>query len=286
MKKWVINATGAYIVIIGIIASLLITFGVITFNSNSDTLEIRQMIVVYVLIALWLISTGLGLILVKNWSRYSLFIMSVIALFIGVFFCMAIATGFGNLDKSAIAIDSIAFMFIFTFLVVLPIAFLWYFGTPSAKEIFNPKKMSIQQRVKLPLGVIIVSAVILIFALYLLLYVFFSNYPNVIFVGHIAISGVAVNIYFLAMTLLYFYVAIGLFKLRRNALIICVLYLSTFIVLRLLNLFTVDIDYLKTLRPDVTWQEYTSERMYRIIYMTIEAVILIYLIPRRKLFNR
>jgi hypothetical protein len=111
--------------------------------------------ILYLPVILWMMATGIGLILGKPWSRISFLVVCYIVLFVGFF----ILYGFLSLHysterlKDFVDLESLrpiyqifritSLIFISVFFISLPIGYIFFFNRPAVKE-----KFAFPQRIK------------------------------------------------------------------------------------------------------------------------------------------
>lgn len=145
MKKFLLIATSVYLFLIALLGVILICF----FNSKviSD-LSWLYLLVFWIPIAGWLITTGIGLLLKSNWARISVLLMSGLGLLLGLYACFYDV--FAPYPKEVIGIEFFG-TFIKTiligiesiFLILLPVICIVFFTRPSIKDEYRRKKSKV-----------------------------------------------------------------------------------------------------------------------------------------------
>jgi len=298
MKKAITVLIGLCILLFGILLLVVSIVNFITLSKNLVDLPTGMspvfMVITNIPIIIWLLITGVGLVLRKNWSRYSLFVMSVFAIVIGIFMSLIsillpLFVDAPELDASFDFVRLIMLGIFFVFFIMLPVFFLIFFNRKSVKEIFILKE---QQPVlsNRPFGITLIAWFAIMGAFFSGCYVIFPFYPKVPLVGGIFLSGIWARLYFLVLTALNAYIAIGLLKLKKAAWWLFIIFHACAILMGIINIFTISEASLIEMMPWMTSVDYQMPMStYRIsvgIGILVPALMLIYVILKRNLFLR
>lgn len=143
MKKFFLISTAIYLLLLallGILSSLMSYFGL---NARPEASLANFSPLYLLLIGLpfigWLIATGVGLLLKKNWARYSILVMSGFAFLMGVIFCFVfIFMPASNAMNGVVTwvIKTVFVILSIIFLIILPIIYCIFFTRQSVKDLF------------------------------------------------------------------------------------------------------------------------------------------------------
>src|SRR3989338_2068111 len=211
MRKFFIILSGVYIIIAGIlIAAPSFSF----LNESKDNLPIVIAGFLSLLIpGVLMVLTGIGIIRRKNWARYSLFVMSIFAIFTGLLTSLIVAL-VPQGEMSNRPIFSVVLLIFFIFLVVIPAYFLIFFTRKSVKEQFVSKEQELKKSPR-PLGIKLIAILTFIGAVSSLIQVLFPPIQKFPIFG-IFLSGISLRIYWLIFVVISFYIALGLWRLKKG----------------------------------------------------------------------
>lgn len=256
-------------------------------NIQSDIYTRVLGVFIILIFGLWLILTGIGIMLRKNWARYSLFTMSCFAIFIGLFMYLV-----AFLQRIAFPgnISNLIFYAIPTiFLIAIPIYFLIFFSRKSVKELFVSKEQGLKKSPR-PLGIKLISILMFIAAISLFVQVFFQPYQKLPMFGVIFLSGISLKIYLLVSAVISFYIAFGLFRLQKGGWIAYVIYSIFCVLLGLVNTFTISEAALLEMMPELKEGIHKMPLMFYkisgLLGLLISIIFLVYVISKKKLFFR
>lgn len=145
MEKFLAVISGIYIIIWGFVFLSYFSNSYANIRSYGLLVSVFRLLIcaISVILAILLFVTGVGIVAGKNWSRYVLFIMSALAIFIGIIGLLKIIP----LPIPVQCSDSIARNFkvtkltLFTlgsvFFIALPAFFLTFFSRSSVKKMFG-----------------------------------------------------------------------------------------------------------------------------------------------------
>lgn len=292
MKKLIITASGIYIVIIGIFTATLLAGSLFFLDEYTLNLPMQCspffLVIAYLPLTLWLLSTGIGIIVKKNWARLSLLVMAVFALFIGLVF--TITSSLLPLPNRAVipnnALRTVFLFMIAFFLILVPIIFLIFFTRKSVKEFFISNEDTLG-KAKRPFGVILVIVVTFLITLFSIFYALFP-YQKVAISNNMLLSGKVLQIYSWSIALLTSCIVIGLLRMQKWAWITCIVYNALSAAITILNIFTLSDETLLEIMPQINEgpQEISlvSYRIYEVIGVVISIIIVMYILSKRKFF--
>lgn len=290
MKKFLIALSGIYIIIAGIIAAAP-GFAYLNLKVHKgDLSSVIGGIFIFFIFGLWVVLTGIGIIRRKNWARYSLFVMSYFAIFIGlilylVTFIIRISSH-GNTQNPALA-SLILFAISTVLFIGIPICFLIFFTRKSVKELFISKEQELKKSPR-PFGIKLIVILMFIGAIGSLVYAFFPPYQKLPLFGAVLLSGVPMRIYLLVFSVIAICIALGLFKLRKTGWIAYVIYGIFSILLGLINTFTISEATLLEMMPKLMESPYQIPMIFYKISglagLLVSLLLLIYVISKKRLF--
>ncbi|MFA5090111.1 MAG: hypothetical protein WC510_03610 [Candidatus Omnitrophota bacterium] len=295
MRKFLILATGIYLILAGLFITFLAVAMIPAALKSSAALpagvNMGRIMATYSPFILWLVVSGIGIILKKNWARYSLFILSVISIIMGIILIFAfLGKMYTTADKSiSVFISGSLFSLMAAFIFIgLPVFFLAFFNKGDVKEVFGSKDPA-GNKIERPLGVTVISVISIISAAFSVTPVLYPlGYAIPFF--NMLLSGNALRFYFLLNGLIYLYLGVNLFKMRMRGWWTAVLYYIFNTAAQLVNLLTLSQETLRQMMPDLTPQQsQISLPVYRIsasISLLIPLAILIYLILKKKSFEK
>lgn len=297
MKKFFVILSGIYLIGLGVLAILFLGLGMFAAQGKTGQIQSANILfgIIFNLILLFsLVVTGIGIILRKNWARYVLFVLSGIAIFIGIILCL-ITVAFmarpATTPKDAQNMQSfIIFQLIFSsiFLFAIPIFFFVFFNRNSIKELFISKERTISVYNKRPLGVTLIAVLMLVGVVPLLLQAFFPILNKVPVVAGIFISGLALRAYYLIFAVINLYIALGFFSLKKSAWIAYVTVFTYSIIIGVINFFTFTEATITELMPQMAKNNYgMSAGMFKIsiaLSLLFNSGLLIYIYRKKQLF--
>lgn len=152
MKKVIVVLTGGYLSLLGslgflgsVILLIFLALGKSTHFSPQNPLVIPF---IYLPVVAWLLATGIGLILFKNWARYSLFLMSGLAILIGVALSAIFQLmPFHHLTNQTViaTVRIIVTGISIVFLILLPVFYCIFFTRKTVVALFSNPAQSTPQ---------------------------------------------------------------------------------------------------------------------------------------------
>lgn len=293
LRSVMIVATGIYLIVL----SCLVSLSLLLRYSHSrplrqagDYLILRKIGVLC--FGLGLLLTGISLIRRKQWARYSLLILSALALFqglllLGGFFIFPAISPEPYYIRYPYKIIIFSFWSVFYF--VIPLLCLIYFTRKSVSELFTG---SIYRPGGRPLGVFFLTVLTALGALVSAGNVLFKSPSREILISGIFIPFVFVRVYLIIICALSATASVGLWLMKRSGWI-CAAVLQIFqIIVAAAMCFSMS-DYNIAMQfalifniNDFTRIPYGLIRMFSITTILIPFSILIYLINRRDLFRK
>lgn len=305
MKKFFLIATAVYLLLLSIVGILtyIINFVGLKNNSMSPGLNsVYIMTVIWIPLIIWLIVTGIGLLKTKNWARYSILAMSVIAILSGIIITIILAFSlFSSYTSSfmlfSLAIILLAFIPTLIFLIILPIIYLIFFTRRSVKELFiSVEQMPVEGQTEFkeqltvesirPVGISILSVLSVIGGITILLSIFSSTTPKVLVCG-VLITGISIKIYQVLTAIISFYIGYGFWKLQKPAWIISVIYYGFSVLSSIISTFCINEDLIKETMPQASLYSSSALSMFRVFTIfgaVISIVFLIYIIVKKRIF--
>lgn len=247
MRKFTVMASGVYLILIGVIIGILMVGVIISLRFPGFKAPTQQnpyfALVFYLIIALSLIATGAGIIIKKNWARYSLLGVSFLTLLIGL---LSIAISFLNLSIGArvsMTAKIIAMLFILLFFVAIPVFFLVFFNRRKTREMFLYTDGEIRKSAR-PFGITMISMMSFLVCVFTSGNMFMNNPPRVYLIAGTFMSGIALKIYYLLTSGVNFYIGLSFWKIKKEGWLVAVFYYYIFILIGLINIFTISQDVL------------------------------------------
>ncbi|MDD5584598.1 MAG: hypothetical protein PHV55_06060, partial [Candidatus Omnitrophica bacterium] len=140
MKNIFITIAGIYITLLGLVLAGMIGISLFFLDEGTASLPMNYnpsfLVISYLPFTIWLLSTGISLLLRKNWARYSLFIMSFFALFMGLVISITHLL-FPSATNISFFLRTISFALILIFFIVIPMFFLIFFNKKTLKQLFK-----------------------------------------------------------------------------------------------------------------------------------------------------
>lgn len=283
MKKFFIILSGFYLLLVGLLFSILIIFSLtrIPFSESPSGL---YGVLNFVLFGVWAIATGIGIILRKNWARYSLFVMSFFAIFIGLIMLVPLFFIVSINDRPDFGVVS---FLAFIFFIAVPIFFLIFFNRKMVKEFFIPKQLE-HKEIQRPFGITFIAILSIIGALSTLMYAFMPILQKIPLIGDIWLSGIALRIYFGIWTIINIYIGIGLLRMRKAAWVVCILYNVFITLMTIVNIFNIS----ETTFQEIAIQLKTSPNTMSMVFykimmgatLLVQVIIIAYLFFKKRLF--
>jgi hypothetical protein len=261
-----------------------------------DNLSFLLAIILYViLLVIWPLLTGVGMLQFKNWARLSIFIMSVFAIFIGISSCLSLiffpqsllntpGQPRGNITEYLLSIVN------FIFFIGIPVAFIIFFSGNSVKAIFVPAKAAFIKN-RRPVGITLIAFLSFFTAIFWIKFMFSPNYPNSPLsplIGGVLFSGIWEKAYFLAVALINIYICIGFLKLKKGAWFAYILFNIASIIIGIINTFaTYQVTFFEIVPTIKKSYEGIPDILYKlsgIMGLLIPIAILIYVFSKRRLF--
>jgi hypothetical protein len=298
MENFLIKLSGIYTTTIGaflIILSILkiISSNRLTYSLSHDPLLFIAAIVYVVLLGFWPIVTGLGIIFYKKWARYSLFIMSVFALFIGLSSILPlifVPQSIGGMQaKTPFSLFELFILIAnFIFFIVIPAAFLIFFNRKQVKAMFIKRAIDGKKRFR-PLGITIVAIFLFFTGVSFTIFLFAPNYARTsfTFIGNLFLSGKLERIYFLAVAILSFYIALGLLRMKKSAWLMCIVFIFISIFIGIINTFIIPKTTFFTNLPRIDNSYAVPESLYKlssIVVILVPIALLFYIISKKHSF--
>jgi hypothetical protein len=197
-------------------------------KSAAPSISTDQMILVvllYLLLAVWFVWMGVGSILARKWARVLILISSWLWLICGAICLIVIlllmsdifgpmAMGEEMPDEIAVVIQSIVMGFMAIILIIIPGAFVLFYGSKHVKATCERRDPQVRWTDKAPLSVITLSSIWGCMAI-LMLWQGFYRWA-IPFFG-VVLSGIPGAVVVLIYALLFAYAAWGTYKLQIKA---------------------------------------------------------------------
>lgn len=286
MKKFLVIFSGIYLILAGAIVGLFFGAGIL-FQPRSSLPQGGQMlpflIIPALLFTVWPVLTGTGLILRKNWARYSLFTLSAFSVLISLFILVTLLVSPALSDSAAERL--VPFFFIFIFLMAIPVLFFVLFNNRQVKEMFNPLTGTTVQG-KRPFGITLIAILSFLGALSV---ISAFTFKGVMPFGSMALTGNPLKGYFILNGLINLFIAIELWKMHKAGWIAAVAFNLYNICIIILNMIMIS----QGLLAEITSSSLTSGinlsltqyRIFSSLGMVFPSAMLIYLFLKKKLFK-
>lgn len=294
MEKTIIRLSGIYVLCVGIVISITMTLGLLSRGNFAKNLPFLGAIIVYLLfLVLWPMATGLGIIFKKNWARYSIFVMSVFAIFIGISSAVSLIfipqSVYEAQTKPA---NYIPEFFIsvanFIFFICIPMYYMIFFNKGKVKAIFGVIKPKITNN-KRPLGITLISLLAFFTALFSAIFIFVPVYPKSPLIGGLFISGIGEKIYFLSVSIINLYISIGFLRMRKNAWVTYIVFYIVSIIIGIVNSFTASKMTFFEIVPSIQSSYYEMPNILfkfsGVIGLILPTFILMYVVSKKRLFT-
>ncbi|MDD5195553.1 MAG: hypothetical protein PHQ96_07785 [Candidatus Omnitrophica bacterium] len=290
MKNILVILSGIYITFLGLVLAGMIAVSLFFLDEGTASLPMNYnpsfLVISYLPLTIWLLTTGIGIISKKSWSRYSLFIMSFFALFIGL--VISITFLFFPAPTKSHALRILSFALIFFLFIVIPIFFLIFFSRKKVKELFKSRDKS-RIKTQKSFGILLVSIITLLGGIFSFFYALFPVYEKLPVFGSIFLTGFQLKVYFFILAACNTFIAIGILRLARSAWLLCIIYNLASIFVSIINIFTVSKETISEITPQMS--EIPNEtlllyyRIYGVLGLLIPIAIIAYLISRKKVFR-
>ncbi|MDD5681281.1 MAG: hypothetical protein PHI59_08600 [Candidatus Omnitrophica bacterium] len=302
MKKFFIVLSGVYLLLLGlVIAGFLALMFIALTNAPASSANVPEaaiglkfMMLSGVPAAIWLIVTGIGIIMVKNWARYSLFVMSGLSILfiLPSLLIMPLTLILRPGLQEGAGLFAILLMMAIEAVVgiAIPVFFFIFFNRKSVRDLFVPQGVE-RKKSRVPLGVKIIAIFAFMGAFFLFLapFIFMSIMPKMRVLGSIHLSGAQLQAYFLIFAFVNLFIAIGLFRLNKWAWWTYVIFTVLSMILCLVNTITMDETAIKDMMPpnmsaDTVVFPVLFYKITGFISLILPAVFLAYMISKRRIF--
>lgn len=187
--------------------------------------QIMLVVILYLLLAVWFVWMGIGSILARKWARALILITSWLWLISGVLGLIFIflfmpdifapmAMGEDMPKEMAVVVQSILMGFMAFILIIIPGAFVFFYGSRHVKATCERRDPQVRWTDKVPLPVITLSSLLGCTAILMPLLGFYRW--TIHFFG-IVLSGIPGAVVVLIYALLFAYAAWGTYKLQIKA---------------------------------------------------------------------
>lgn len=293
MKKFylVLTAIAMFVAVLGEIFMVVTTY--IGLNSPEvkhnlpPNYNAALVLGIWIPFMVWNLATGIGLLLKKNWARYSVMVISGFAVIVGAFsviimFMMPFLTDVAGSDSSSFWTFMIFYSaFMGIFFILFPVINFVFFTRPSVKEIFMGNGP--QAALKRPRGITFLAILYFLSGIFLSLMFLFPMYQAFPIIGNIMISGIFLRIYLLMMAALSFYLGYGFWKLKKGSWIAFIILAGYGILVSIVNFFTLDVGTLNKMMPE-GYPNYNSTLSIKlgIAFSMIFGALFIYYVYSKK----
>ncbi|MCK9573186.1 MAG: hypothetical protein M0R20_02135 [Candidatus Omnitrophica bacterium] len=294
MEKTIVRLSGIYVACVGIVVSIIMTLGLLSRGNLTKNQPFLGAVIVYsLLLVLWPVATGLGIIFKKNWARYSIFVMSVFAIFIGI--SSAVSLIFipqSVYDAQAKPANYIPEFFIsvanFIFFICIPMYFMIFFNKGVVKKIFGVVKPQVTNK-KRPLGITLISILSFFTALSSAIFIFMPVDPKAPLIGGLFITGTGEKIYFLVVSVINLYISIGFLRMKKSAWTAYIVFYIVSITIGIVNSFTASKMTFFEIVPSI---QSSYDAMPNILYkfsgvigLILPTFVLMYVVSKKRLFD-
>jgi len=293
MEKTLIRFAGIYTLCVGIIVCVTMLFGLLASGNLTKNPPLLGAVIVYLLfLALWPVATGLGIIFRKNWARYSIFVMSVFAVFIGISSAVALIFIPQSVYEAQTRPTSyIPEFFIsvanFIFFICIPMFFMIFFNKRAVKAIFGATKPQITNK-KRPLGITLLSILTFFTAFFSAIFIFAPIYPKSPLIGGVSLSGIGEKFYFLAVSVINLYISIGFLRLKKNAWTTYIAFYIVSIIIGIVNTFTASrmtfFEIVPSIQGSYAEMPNILYKFSGVIGLILPTFLLMYVISKKRLF--
>jgi hypothetical protein len=300
MKNFLVKLSGIYTTTVGIIVIVLSIFKISTSSRLShsfshDPFVFVAAIAYIILLGFWPIITGVGIVLYKKWGRYSLFVMSVFALFVGLSSLLPLIFAPQSISginaKPGLSVFEVFISVVnFIFFIVIPVAFLIFFNRKQIKVLFTKKDSGIKKRFR-PLGITVVALFLFFTGVSFAIFLFAPNYAKtpLTFIGNLFLSGKLERVYFLVVALVSFYISLGLWRMKKSAWMLCVIFIFISILIGIINTFVIPKIAFFTNLPRIDNSYIVPESLYKlssVIVILVPIALLFYIISKKHSFRQ
>ena len=293
MEKTLIRLSGIYVLCVGVIVAITMALGLLARGNLTKNPPFLGAIIVYSLfLVLWPIATGLGITFKKNWARYSVIVMSVFAIFIGI--SSAVSLIFipqSVYDAQTKPANYIPEFFIsvanFIFFICIPMYFMIFFNKGAVKTIFGATKPQITNK-KRPLGITLISILTFFTALFSAIFIFAPIHPKSPLIGGLFLSGIGEKIYFLLVSVINLYISIGFLRMRKSAWTAYIVFYIVSIIIGIVNSFTASKMTFFEIVPSIQGSYHEMPNiLYKfsgVIGLILPTFLLMYVVSKKRLF--
>jgi|GEM_PF-1945399 len=294
MEKKFIRFSGIYVLCLGVIVLITMLFGLRGAGDLTKNPTLLGAVIVYlVFLVLWPLVTGLGIVFRRNWARYSIFVMAVFAIFIGI--SSAVALIFipqSVYDAQGRPTSYIPEFFLsvanFIFFICIPIFFMIFFNKGKVKAIFGATKPQITSR-KRPLGITLIAILTFFTAFFSAIFIFMPAHPKSPLIGGLFLSGVGEKIYFLTVTLINLYIFVGFLRMKKDAWVAYIAFYIASIIIGIVNTFTATKMTFFEIVPSIqgSYDEIPNiiYKFSGVIALILPTFILMYVVSKKRLFT-
>ncbi len=290
MKKILLFTIGLCIFFIGILLGGIFLFSIFSLREELRSLPLNNnpllITIAYLPLTIWFLLTGIGIILRRNFARYSLIIMSYFIFFIGLvmfltFFLLPESNFFPYKIPKILLLT-----FFILFLMLLPLFFVFFLNSKDIKNLFYIKQAKLER--KKPFGIKMIFIFNFLTFLFFIFYSFLPYYEIPI-TNTISLSGFILTVYSLVIGFLNLYIGISILKLKKIAWIISITYYAFVVMMLTLGTFTISDETLYKIADKISDTPaktfILSYRIGSISIVVVSIMILIYLTSRKKIFR-
>lgn len=294
VKKILIILSGVYLVLIGTLAAVGYLISIFSL-SKEFKLQMPQFItfkpifeVLCIIFLLCPIIIGLGIILKKNWARFSILLLSVFGIIIGFLSSIVLLVVPFPQDSKVNypVVKLMIFVFYFIIFIAIPMFFIIFFNRKSVKELFVSKEG--QRKSNRPFGITLIASLSFLSGLSGVFYAFKPFIDKLPLFSDIMLSGIALKVYSLIWAFVNIYIGIGLFKLRKAAWLTAISFKIFYIALGIINIFTISEGSLSQINSSLKGNNFSisliNYKIYTLIGLLFPIIIVIYLALKRNLF--
>ncbi len=286
MKNLIIKGVGLFTIGIGFILSIFFIGNLFcdrsictgippNFNFSS-----RALTIAYLPFAFWFLITGGGILLRREWARYSFIIMCYFFAFLGLVIFITIfllPSRFSNNFKLIFLIAETLF------LIVLPVFFLFFFNQKVVKTVFFVPQ---EFQLKRPKGLYFIVFVHILGGLFYLFLAF--SHQKLPITTDLFLSGIPLIFFLIFIALLNFYFALGLLRLKEITWVICVFYHTLNIMITTLQILTLPdralLEAMPLILGDSPQAFLFSTRVLYLLSLLTSLLVLIYLGFQKRFF--
>ncbi|MEI8350046.1 MAG: hypothetical protein WCI77_07820 [Candidatus Omnitrophota bacterium] len=299
MQNLFINVTGIYLITTGTIL-VAVSFFVGLLSKNPGAYKFSHEfpfflapIVYILLLGCWPIFTGMALMAKKNWARYSLFVMSIFAIAIGLssgFSLLFLSRSQATVDATARSLYAFFISLVnFIFFIGIPTYFLIFFNKKAVRQLFSPRDV-LSRGERRTFGITLIAFIAFVNAIFLCIFTFSSVHNKIPLFGTFSLSGHSAKAYFFICALINIYIAFGFFYRRKLAWFTYIIFTLISVVIGIINSFSVTSIRLRESVPNVTT---SYNDIPKIVYnvsggvgILITLVFLCYVISKKQFFSK